>query len=63
MPVLIVSGFAELDASDGGQFPMLAKPFSRAALARALQDLDAGATVVPLRRTGTGGTARERHRP
>jgi CheY-like chemotaxis protein len=50
MPVLIVSGFAELDASGGGRFPMLAKPFDRDTLARALDAVRSPATVVPLRR-------------
>ena len=50
MPVLIVSGFAELEASEGGRYPLLPKPFNRAALARALRDLHRPANVVPLRR-------------
>ena len=58
MPVLIVSGFAELDPSEGGQFPMLSKPFDRAALARALTEVHRPTTVVPLRRrAGLPGAA------
>ncbi|MBB5713192.1 MHYT domain-containing protein [Sphingomonas aerophila] len=49
-PVLIVSGFAELEATHGGRFPLLPKPFDREALARALKDLHRPANVVPLRR-------------
>ena len=63
LPVLIVSGFAELDASDGGRFPLLPKPFDRDTLARALEEVRRPATVVPLRRGRTSpmsasGTAR-----
>lgn len=50
MPVLIVSGFAELDPSEGGRFPMLSKPFDRAALSCALADVHRSSAVVPLRR-------------
>ena len=52
IPILIVSGFAELDTSEAGQFPILPKPFDQAALARALADLLQPAIVVPLRRKG-----------
>ncbi len=55
MPLLIVSGFSELSGNETGRFPMLAKPFDRAALARALANLRRPATVVPLRRVGAAG--------
>ena len=50
LPMLIVSGFAEMDASDGGRFPVLAKPFSREALELALASVRRPATIIPLRR-------------
>ncbi|MDP9086906.1 MAG: response regulator, partial [Pseudomonadota bacterium] len=50
MPVLIVSGFAELESSEGRRYPMLPKPFDRAALVGALEDIRKSANVVPLRR-------------
>jgi PAS domain S-box-containing protein len=59
LPVLIVSGFAEMDASDGGRFPSLAKPFDQAALSRALLDIDRHATVVPFRRAQGDTAARK----
>jgi PAS domain S-box-containing protein len=49
MPVLIVSGFAELDGSDGGRFPILNKPFDSNALAGAIARIRARGNVVPLR--------------
>ncbi len=49
MPVLIVSGFAELDASEGGSYPVLPKPFDRAALAAALAGIQRPGKVAPLR--------------
>ena len=36
LPILIVSGFAEFDEADTGAFPLLAKPFDRNGLSRAL---------------------------
>jgi PAS domain S-box-containing protein len=52
IPILIVSGFAEMDASDGGRFSLLPKPFNREALELALASLQQPSTVVPLRRAG-----------
>ena len=51
MPILIVSGFTEFQASEAGRFPMLPKPFDRQGLARAIAELRQPATVVPFRRT------------
>ncbi|PAX07102.1 MHYT domain-containing protein [Sphingomonas lenta] len=51
--VLIVSGFAELEESEAGNYPMLRKPFDREALAQALFRLRHPATVVPFRRVGS----------
>ena len=50
LPMLIVSGFAEMDASDGGRFPVLPKPFSREALELALASVRRPSTIIPLRR-------------
>ena len=55
--VLIVSGFAELDASEGGRYPMLPKPFDQAALSNALGNLRRSAEIVPLRRAIRSGKA------
>ena len=55
LPVLIVSGFAELAESEAGQFPMLHKPFTRSDLAHALARLDQPTTVVPFRRQARSG--------
>ena len=52
MPILIVSGFTEFEASEAGRFPMLSKPFDRDALSRAIRDVSRPATVVPFRRKG-----------
>ena len=50
LPILIVSGFSEVESSDAGRFPILGKPFDRDALAGALADLERPASVVPFRR-------------
>ncbi len=48
--ILIVSGFAELEQGDAGQFPTLSKPFNRETLSQALLELTQVATVIPIRR-------------
>ncbi len=51
LPVLVVSGYAELPAQGAG-YPRLAKPFTQAALARAVDDVaraEGDAVVIPLR--------------
>jgi CheY-like chemotaxis protein len=53
LPVLIVSGFAELEESEAGKFPMLPKPFDRDRLQQALTELLQPAKVVPFRRPAT----------
>lgn len=50
LPCLIVSGFAEMTADEAGQCPVLAKPFTQAQLAGAIQRIGAAGKVVPLRR-------------
>ncbi len=50
MPILIVSGYAELDAGEADRFPMLSKPFDQAALSRALAGLRRPGVVVPFNR-------------
>jgi len=50
LPCLIVSGFAEMTADEAGQCPVLAKPFTQAQLARAIQRIATTSKVVPLRR-------------
>ena len=55
IPVLIVSGFAELQDGEAALFPMLHKPFDRDQLMRALHQCRLPATVVPFRRPA--GTA------
>lgn len=50
MPVLIVSGFAEMTPGEDRGDPVLAKPFTRTQLARALTGLQSSAKVVPLRK-------------
>jgi CheY-like chemotaxis protein len=52
MPILIVSGFAEFGEDDAGQFPILAKPFDRQALAQALRDAVPSDRDEPVRLAG-----------
>jgi YesN/AraC family two-component response regulator len=54
LQVLIVSGYAELEESEAGRFPLLAKPFTRQALARTLSELEAKGRVLPFRRVSLG---------
>ena len=49
MPILIVSGFAELGSASGGRFPVLAKPFDGASLAGAIADLQRSSTMIARR--------------
>ncbi|MGR6329879.1 MHYT domain-containing protein [Sphingomonas sp. XXL09] len=50
LPILIVSGFAELGA-DAGRFPILSKPFDRASLADALAAIVGSANALIRRRS------------
>jgi signal transduction histidine kinase/ActR/RegA family two-component response regulator len=50
LPCLVVSGFAEMTVDEAGQCPVLAKPFTQAQLARAIERIAAADKVVPLRR-------------
>ena len=52
LPILIVSGYAEL-GTEAGRFPILPKPFDRAALAAALAEI-AGFAKAPIRRRSIG---------
>jgi hypothetical protein len=53
MPVLIVSGVAELETSDARRHPMLSKLFERGALSRAIAELGGFSfAMVPFRRAG-----------
>ena len=62
LPVLVVSGYAELP-SQGAGYPRLAKPFTQAALARAVDEVarpEGDAMVIPIRvaRPKVGALAR-----
>ena len=50
LPCLLVSGFAELTPEEAGQCPVLAKPFTQAQLAEAVQNLSAQRNVIRMRR-------------
>jgi PAS domain S-box-containing protein len=50
MPCLVVSGFAELTPEEVGQCPVLAKPFTQAQLAAAVQNIAARRKVIRMRR-------------
>ncbi|HWX47321.1 MAG TPA: MHYT domain-containing protein [Roseomonas sp.] len=58
LPVLLVSGYAELPADTDDRLPRLNKPFHQATLAQAIQAAlggGKGAAVIPLRRRGEQG--------
>ena len=55
LPVLLASGYAEVSEAEVAHLPRLPKPFTQAALARAIADgarVDDGGTVVRLSRRG-----------
>lgn len=49
VPILLVSGYAELAPGEVGSLSLLRKPFDQAALATAIAELLAASNVVPLR--------------
>ena len=51
LPVLLITGFADMPAGDGGDVPRLPKPFRRRELARALVQLGAARGDQWIRRT------------
>jgi len=49
LPVLLVSGFAELDRPVAVDVPLLAKPFTQAQLVMAMRTVLEGSNVIPMR--------------
>jgi CheY-like chemotaxis protein len=63
LPLLLVSGFANLDRDAVKDIHVLAKPFTQEALARAVRMVKVSASVIPIKqprtRTSEGGGASE----